>query len=257
MVRAILTALAGLLFFVVSLPLMMPLRMMQEPIENYNLFYVPFLLILLGFLFYRCCTVTKQTKAFLYGFFAAQVAWQLFGEVASMPVEKGLITQFSGMNIKLLDGYFYVIGGWIGLHILWRTQSIKNSVAVFLLTFLSLWSFELYMDNYSSRISVDMMPVIGNSIGIIAAVVSVVLIVLAKKTTQREKQIVLGCLLYVTFSLVLMGFGPWKAPQKFYVKYEARHIADEIKKLQEEQTRIQELTHYMIEQGMVKPNEIQ
>ena len=77
MKRAILIALSGQLFFIVSLPLMMPLRMMQEPIENYNLFYVPFLAVLLGFLFYRCCRVEKQSRAFLYGFFAAQVAWQL------------------------------------------------------------------------------------------------------------------------------------------------------------------------------------
>lgn len=256
MVRAILIALAGLMFFIGSLPLMMPLRMMQEPIENYNLFYVPFLVVLLLFLFHRCCTVQKQSRAFLYGFFAAQVAWQLFGEVASMPVEKGLVTQFSGMNIKLIDAYFYVIGGWVGLLVLWRTQAIKNAVAVFLLTFLSIWSFELYMDNYSSRIAVAMMPLVGRSIGTIAAVVSVVLLVRARRAARVETQTVLGCVLYITLSLVLMGFGPWQAPQKFYVKYEARHIADEIEQLQQEQQRVRELTRYMIDKGLLEPGEI-
>ena len=166
----------------------------------------------------------------------------MFGEVASIPVDKGLITQFSGMNIKLLDGYFYVIGAWMGLYILWRTQSIKNSVAVFLLTFLCIWTFELYMDNYSPRVPLDMMPVVATAIGSAAAVLSLLLVFLAKKSASIEKQTVLGCLLYITVSLVLMGFGPWKAPQKFYVKYEAQHIAHEIEALQEEQKRIQELT---------------
>lgn len=54
----------------------------------------------------------------------------------------------------------------------------------------------------------------------------------------------------------MMGFGPWKAPQKFYVKYEARHIVDEIEELQTEQLRIKELTQYMIEKGLVKPEEL-
>jgi len=257
MLRAIIIALSGQLFFIASLPIMMPLRMMKEPIENYNLFYVPFLAAVLGFLFYRCCTVEKQSRAFLYGFFAAQVAWQLFGEVASIPVEKGIITQFSRLNIKLLDAYFYVIGAWVGLSMLWRTKAIKSSVAVFLLTFLSIWTFELYMDNYSPRIPVDMMPVIGQTIGTVAGVLSISLLIIAKRVQEVETQTVLGCVLYIMVSLVLMGFGPWKAPQKFYVKYEARHIADEITALQEEQKRIQELTRYMIEKGMVKPEEIQ
>lgn len=200
MLKTVLIAFSGLLFFILSLPLMMPLRMMKEPIENYNLFYVPFLAVLLAFLFYRCCTVEKQSKAFLYGFFAAQVAWQLFGEVASIPVEKGLITQFTSLNIKLLGGYFYVIGAWIGLHILWRTQAVKNSVAVFLLTFLCLWTFELYMDNYSSRISVEMMPVIGKAIGSAAALLSLLLLIIAKRVARVETQTVLGCLLYNRFA---------------------------------------------------------
>jgi hypothetical protein len=160
------------------------------------------------------------------------------------------------MNIKLLGGYFYVLGAWAGLYILWRTRAVKNSVAVFLLTFLGIWSFELYMDNYSSRIAVETMPMIGKAIGSAAAVFSIVLAIIAKKTPGKEKQTVMGCLLYIMVSLILMGFGPWQAPQKFYVKYEARHITSEIAELQEEQKRIEELTRYMIQEGMVTPEEL-
>ena len=58
MKRAILIALAGQIYFILSLPLMMPLRM--KPIENYNLFFTPVLAIILAFLFYRMCTEQKE-----------------------------------------------------------------------------------------------------------------------------------------------------------------------------------------------------
>ncbi len=80
-------------------------------------------------------------------------AWPLIGEVSNIPVDKGTITQFSDFNIKALGAYFYVLSGWALLHIMWRTGALKKSVCVFFMTFLSIWSFELYMDNYSSMSS--------------------------------------------------------------------------------------------------------
>ena len=41
--RTILIALAGQLFFLVSVLTMIPLRMAENPVVNYNLFYVPIL----------------------------------------------------------------------------------------------------------------------------------------------------------------------------------------------------------------------
>jgi len=108
-----------------------------------------------------------------------------------------------------------------------------------------------------ASIPLDVMPVIARSIGSAAAVLSLLLLFLARKTASIEKQTVFGCLLYIAVSLVLMGFGPWQAPQKFYVKYEARHIAREIEQLQEEQKRVQALTKHMIDKGMVTSEELQ
>ena len=143
--RTLLIALAGQLFFLVSVITMIPLRMAKNPVENYNLFYMPLLAILFLVLFYRACVEKKESRGYIYGYFAALVSWPLIGEVASMPVDKGLVTQFTSMNIKLLGGYFYVITGWVMLKILWRTKALKSSVLVFMMTFLSIWSFELYM----------------------------------------------------------------------------------------------------------------
>jgi len=52
--------------------------------------------------------------------------------------------------LKVLGAYIYVLACWGLLHIMWRTGALKKSVCVFFMTFLSIWSFELYMDNYSS-----------------------------------------------------------------------------------------------------------
>jgi len=250
MKRAILIALAGQIYFILSLPLMMPLRM--KPIENYNLFFTPVLAIILAFLFYRMCTEQKESKSYLYAFFGAIVLWQLVGELASLPVPSGIITQFSDVNIKLLGGYFYVVTGWLILLLFWKTQSIKNSVAVCFMTFLGIWTFELYMDNYSLRVPVGMMPKIANIISLSAVVLSVVILYIAKKTASIEKKTVMGCLLYLTIAILLSSSGQWGKPSAFYIKYEAAGIGQEIEDLKAEQEHILKLKKYMIDKGWMK-----
>ena len=252
MLRAILIALAGQGCFIISVITLSPLRLWEKPVVNYNLFYVPVMAVIVGFLFYRACVEEKESKSYLYGFFAALAAWPLLGEVASMPVDKGLITQFSGVNIKLLGGYFYVVPGWIMLNILWRTGALKKSVCVFFMTFLSIWTFELYMDNYSSKVSMEMMPTIGNTVGFVSLVMIIVLLVMARRAVTVERKTVIGCILYIALALFLMGFGPWKNPSIFYIKYEAKHIEKEIAELQEEREHIKKLKKRMIARGLIK-----
>ena len=247
--RTLLIALAGQLFFIVSVITMIPLRMAKNPVENYNLFYMPLLAILFLVLFYRTCVEKKESRGYIYGYFAALVCWPLIGEVASMPVDKGVVTQFTSMNIKLLGGYFYVLTGWALLKILWRTKALKNSVCVFMMTFLSIWSFELYMDNYSSRVPLEMMPVIASWVTIVSSIVAIVLLIIAWRSTSIEKKTFLGCILYIFIALIMMG-GQWKKPQTFYLKYEAKHIGHEIEELKEEQKYMKYLTNYMLENDM-------
>jgi len=248
MLRAILIALAGLGCFVISVLTMMPLRM--QPVENYNLFYLPIMAALFGFLFYRTCTEEKESKAYLYAFFAAVIGWPVIGETAALPVPEGVITQFSSLDIKTLGGYYYVATGWILLKILWRTQSIKNPVAVFLMTFLSIWTFELYMENYSSRVPIDMMPLIANIITAVAVIASLALLYAAKKAATLEKQTVMGCLLYLTVAIIMMSSGQWKTPQSFYLKYEGPHMKHELKELQEEIENFDKMKQEMISRGL-------
>lgn len=256
MKRTIWIALAGQGFFIFSVLTMSPLRIWKNPVENYNLFYLPILLVLFGFLFYRCCVEEDEPRAYLYGFFAALFAWPIVGEVANIPVEKGVITQFSDMNIKLLGGYYHLLFCWVLLKILWLTGALKRSVCVFLLVFLCIWSFELYMDNYSSRVPVALMPMIGNAVAGVAGLLSLFILWIAKRSESLEKKTVMGCLLYITFSLVLMGSGQWQTPSKFYIKYEAAHIDGEIRDLQQEKAHLHDLKQWMILQGLIKPGEL-
>ncbi|MBW2221697.1 MAG: hypothetical protein JRF22_04120, partial [Deltaproteobacteria bacterium] len=126
--RTLLVALAGQVFFLVSVITMIPLRMAENPVVNYNLFYVPILALIFFSLFYRTCTEENESRGIIYGYFSALVAWPLIGEVSSMPLDEGIVKQFSSINIKLLGGYFYVAAGWIMLKVMWRTKAVKNSV---------------------------------------------------------------------------------------------------------------------------------
>ncbi len=256
MVRAIIVALAGFACFMISVLSMVPLRIAENPVVNYNLFYTPILALIFFALFYRACVEQNESRGVLYGYFSALAAWPLIGEVASMPVDEGIITQFSSLNIKLLGGYYYVIIGWLMLKIMWRTQAVKNSVNVFFLVFLSIWSFELYMDNYSSKVPVDMMPAIANGVALVFGILSLVILFIARKTPSVVKRNVMGCLLYITLSLVVMGASQWKTPSKFYVQYEAAHIDHEIEELKKEREYLDYLTNYMLEKGLINEKDL-
>jgi hypothetical protein len=159
------------------------------------------------------------------------------------------------MNIKILDAYIYVAALWILLHILWRTKAVANRFLFLMLIFLSIWSFELYMDNYSSRLPIDMMPKVANIIFVVFLVLIIVILYVAKRATTVEKKTAMGALLYITLSIVIMTMPPkgqWRKPQDFYVKYEKPAIENEIKNLQEELAYINKLQEQM---GIAKKEE--
>jgi hypothetical protein len=254
--RTLLIALAGQFFFLVSVISMIPLRMAENPVEDYNLFYMPILAMIFLVLFYRTCVEKDEARGILYGYFAALVAWPCLGEIASLPVEKGIVTQFCSVDIKLLGAYYYVAACWMLLPIMWRTKAVKSSVLTFFLIFLGIWSFELYMENYSARVPIDMMPMIAQWVTIVSLILSIIILVTSWRTTSTAKKTLMGTLLYLTFSLVLMSSGPWKKPSTFYVKYEASHIDHELEEVLEEKEYLEYMKQYMLEKGMLTGKDI-
>jgi hypothetical protein len=252
MLRALTIAVSGIVYFILSLLIFLPFRM--KPVENYNLFALPVLAAIFLGLVYRACTVEKESKGYLYAFYAGILMWQVVGEIPFIRVPAGHILQFSDMNIKMLGGYYYMLAGWVLLHILWRTGVIKKQVAFMFVIFLGIWSFELYMDNYSFRVPMQVMPTVSSVIMLFAVIASIVLLFLARKAATVEKKTIIGGILYITISIVMMASGQWKKPQDFYIKYESTGIENEIKELQEERQYIEQLKTTMGIQSYMTPN---
>ncbi|MCX5904045.1 MAG: hypothetical protein NTV89_11375 [Proteobacteria bacterium] len=252
MLRALAIAVSGIVYFILSLLIFLPFRM--KPVENYNLFALPVLAAIFLGLVYKVCTVEKESKGYLYAFYAGILMWQVVGEIPFIKVPAGHILQFSDLNIKMLGGYYYMLAGWVLLHILWRSGAIKKQVAFMFVIFLGIWSFELYMDNYSFRVPMQVMPMVSNVIMLFAVVVSIFLLVLARKAATIEKKTIIGGVLYISISLIMMASGQWKKPQDFYIKYESTGIENEIKELQEERQYIEEIKTTMGIQSYMTPN---
>ncbi len=252
MLRALAIAVSGIVYFILSLLIFLPFRM--KPVENYNLFALPILAAIFLGLVYKVCTVEKESKGYLYAFYAGILMWQVVGEIPFIKVPAGHILQFSDLNIKMLGGYYYTLAGWILLHILWRSGAIKKQLAFMFVIFLGIWSFELYMDNYSFRVAMQVMPMVSNVIMLFSVIVSIILLVLARKAATIEKKTVIGGVLYISISLIMMASGQWKKPQDFYIKYESTGIENEIKELQEERQYIEEIKTTMSIQSYMTPN---
>jgi hypothetical protein len=91
------------------------------------------------------------------------------------------------------------------LHIMWRTGALKKTVCAFFMTFLSIWTFELYMDGYSSMDSAMFIP-IG---GMVVAVVVVMLLICLKKALGLFKagkpfKAILGVLVTVILAVKIL-----------------------------------------------------
>jgi hypothetical protein len=253
MLRALLIAVSGIVYFILSLLIFLPFRM--KPVENYNLFALPILAVIFLGLFYKACTAQKESRGYLFGFYGGILMWQVVGEIPFIEVPKGTILQFSDLNIKMLGGYYYALAGWILLHILWRTGTLKNTVAFLFAVFMGIWTFELYMDNYSFRVPLAVMSQLSTVIMLVFIIVSIVLLLIARKAATIEKKNVIGGILYITLSIVIMASGQWKKPQDFYIKYESAGIPHEIEGLKEELDYIEQLKTKMALQSYMTPNQ--
>jgi hypothetical protein len=98
------------------------------------------------------------------------------------------------------------------------------------------------------------MPQISNVIMLVFLIVSIVLLIIARKVKTIEKKTIVGGALYLTISIVMMSSGQWKKPQDFYIKYESAGLPQEIEGLKEEQAYIEHLKTRMALQSYMTPN---
>lgn len=239
MKKTVILALSGLGYFVLSLLLMLPVRTI--PVSNYLLVLFIVLSVLLAFLFFRLCSEQNEKKAFVYAFFSGIVLWQVAGELASIRVPNGLVRQISSLNIKESGCYIYIIIGWILLLILWKTQAVPKRFMFFAMTFLGIWTFELYMENYSYIVPLEKMGFVANIFLIVSIILSLVVLYFALHSSSDLKQLVLGGVLYLLLSILLMSAGQWRKPQSYYLKFEKDNIEYKIDKLNNELNYLNQL----------------
>jgi len=100
--------------------------------------------------------------------------------------------------------------------------------------FLGIWSAELYLDNYTAAVPLDLIPKVADALGLAGAACSVFIIYRARKAATIERQTVLGGALYLALSVVFMAVTLWQKPLTFYLQHERIAIKHEIKAKQEE-----------------------
>jgi hypothetical protein len=104
-------------------------------------------------------------------------------------------------------------------------------------------------------VDIENMPKYANLWGIAGVVITVVCLMVAWRATKPETKILMGIIMYISLTLMMLGFGQWKKPQKFYVEHEGVAIENELKELEEDKIHLEELRQWMIEDGMIKdPN---
>jgi glucan phosphoethanolaminetransferase (alkaline phosphatase superfamily) len=128
---------------------------------------------------------------------------------------------------------------------LWKLKMLNSRAAYVFVIFLGIWTFELYMDNYSSRVPLSMMGLIANIITVVFLIISIVILYRARKTTSIERKTILGGILYITLSIVLSASSQWKTPQSFYIKYGAAELEAQIGEMQKELDHINEIKKQM------------
>jgi len=239
MKKTLLVAASGLLYFVFSLFLFMPLRM--NPVPNYLLVILFSLIGLMIFLFLKMVQSSDE-KAYLYAFFTGILLWQVVGELFSIRVPQGLVLQLSTVNIKVWQSYPYLILGWFFLVIVWRTRLIPNKLNFCMAIFLGIWSFELYMENYSGVIPIRLMPIIANVFLCLSLLLSIWILYRASKTTSLITQIALGGALYLTLSVLIMSTKQWQKPQVHYLKYEKEYLQEMLIRTEKQLKYLESLT---------------
>ena len=111
------------------------------------------------------------------------------------------------------------------------------------------------MDNYSSHVALDLMPIISYSIGGVALGLSLLFLWIAGRA-DKNLQTVMGCLLYISFSLVLMGLSSWTKPQAFYLKHHIAGLQESITDLQAHRKALVELRQQLVDRGDYQPEEV-
>jgi hypothetical protein len=198
MTRSLLFAVSLILYFVVTDLLFLPLRR----IPNYNLFLLLLFSLTFFIVIYRAVSSPSPAKRIIYGAFGGLILWSLIGELCPSlwAHQASLLDPISTVNIKQPSAAIYLVILLITLIISYLTEGIKDGLAMMLMVFGSTWGFELYVQNYSTRLPKEVLPNIAYTLGGIFSIVLLLAILMAAKSASPAGKTFWGYWIY--FGLV-------------------------------------------------------
>jgi len=204
MIKPVIFAVSLFIYFFVTDLLFIPLRR----IPNYNLYLLIFFLLVFFTALYNALTAGSQVKRLIYGAFCGLILWSVIGELCpSLRVHPAsLLNPICAVDIKQPSAAVYVVILFITLAISYLTGGIKDGLAMMLMVFGSTWSFELYMQNYSTHLPLELLPKIAYTLGSVSTVIFLLALIMTVKSAFPAGKTFWGYWIYFGFLTTLTSF---------------------------------------------------
>lgn len=204
MLKSFLFVLSLFLYFLITDLIFVPL----PKIRNYNLPLLLFFSLIFFILTYKANTAGSQVKRLIYGAFGGLLLWSIIGELC--PSLRGhtlnLLNPISIVNIKQPSSAVYLVILLITLAISYLAGGIKDGLAMLLMVFGSTWGFELYLQNYSTRLPQEVLPEIAYTLGGIFSIVLIFAIFMSAKSASQTGKTFWGYWIYFGLVTTLTSF---------------------------------------------------
>jgi hypothetical protein len=204
MMKSILFALSLFLYFLIADILFVPLAM----VPNYNLFLLLIFLLCCFILTYKAVAAESQVRRLIYGSFGGLLLWSLIGELCpSLKAHPAsLLSPISTVDIKHPSTLVYLVLLFVTLTISYVKGGLKDGLAMLIMVFGTTWGFELYMENYSTRLPVEIMPDIAYILGGIWGTILLLSIYMALRSTTLSGKTFWGYWIYFAVVTTLTSF---------------------------------------------------
>lgn len=202
--KSFLFALSLFLYFLIADILFVPLAM----VPNYNLFLLLIFLLCFFILTYKAVAAESQVRRLIYGSFGGLLLWSLIGELCpSLKAHPAsLLSPISTVDIKHPSTLVYLVLLFVTLTISYVKGGLKDGLAMLIMVFGTTWGFELYMENYSTRLPVEIMPDIAYILGGIWGTILLLSIYMALRSTTLSGKTFWGYWIYFAVVTTLTSF---------------------------------------------------
>ena len=189
-------------------------------VPNFNLV----LLIIFSLIFFllanKAIGAESPGRRLVYGAFAGLVLWSIIGEIcpSARAHPASIYNPIVAINIKQPHAAVYFLLFLITLLISYFRGAVKDGLAMMLMVLGSIWAFELYLQNYSTRVPTEALQTIAYSLGGICGIILLVAITMVLRSRSTSGKIFWGYWLYwgIVYTLVCFLVLPHPMPMGFW-----------------------------------------